>query len=834
MNKTTNIRNDWNGNSYETITLTEFANRINNQITTYEVINDVIKFNFDIDFYCQKSDFDIDTANFIETECEKYIYDSLFSFSNIKPNILKANSHTNNYDETRAKYSVRLYVTNIAANKNDIKQFVIDLNQQLIKQKVELFDVISNNDNKIFDESIYNHLKKIRCINTSKPNENRPLKLINGSIIDTCLNDISNCQIIQYKKSVSPTSVTQFESISNTEKSNDYINMFLEYASLVDKSLIGTHIGNRNNRFKFIMAFKNCNIPIEYLHQIMNDCPNNDENINNATYNQQSTGNKLVGLSTIKKMAYESNPIKTLELNEKYKMEDDLYSPLFSSALVADYFIKLHGEIFKTVDGYVYHFNGIYWECDTDKKNNPVLSKFIDKTFVLDLLNYCNNVSFIITKKISEKPENEEQLKSKLEKVNKLRDNINSMRKGSVRKSIMEDIIIFSTDNSIIFDQKPFLFAFKNCIFDLNTGKQIQPNPKDYISKTCGYNYDENYDVENRRKELNELFNQIFPDSSIMNYYLQCASTGLCGLQIENLIINTGIGGNGKSVLNSLMLKTLGEYAFVLQSSILLNEIKTGPNPEVANLDGIRFALTSEPNSKKKICCSTLKEITGNPTLNVRKCYSDKCSISLNLTLFMECNDKPHLDEVNEAMNRRIRMILFESLYTDQDTLDSMTDKTNVYIANPYYKTDDFKNTYKQALFHILLDYFNNFKMNGYKLQEQPSRCKSLCKEFMATSDDIFGWFSEVYSPVEVEKSEPIALTDIYKVFSSSSFYENLSKADKRNYNRKNFIEKIEKNIFLKRNVILRKKYHNKKMLDCDSIVGWVKNENANENKLDE
>ena len=126
---------------------------------------------------------------------------------------------------------------------------------------------------------------------------------------------------------------------------------------------------------------------------------------------------------------------------------------------------------------------------------------------------------------------------------------------------------------------------------------------------------------------------------------------------MKNCFIATGTGGNGKSLINSLMMKTVGAYGYKIPSSVLLHSIKSGPNPEVAQMNNIRFVLTQEPNNNKKICCATLKEITGDKTLNVRDLYSSKCSINLKGTTVLEANEIPFVDEVNDAVSRRIRTI---------------------------------------------------------------------------------------------------------------------------------------------------------------------------------
>lgn len=56
----------------------------------------------------------------------------------------------------------------------------------------------------------------------------------------------------------------------------------------------------------------------------------------------------------------------------------------------------------------------------------------------------------------------------------------------------------------------------------------------------------------------------------------------------------------------------LGNYGYKLPSNVLLQEIQDGGNPQIALLHNKRFVLCQEPNKNKRICSSTLKEITGD------------------------------------------------------------------------------------------------------------------------------------------------------------------------------------------------------------------------------
>jgi len=502
-----------------------------------------------------------------------------------------------------------------------------------------------------------------------------------------------------------------------------------------------------------------------------------------------------------------------------HKYEVNLYSPLFTSGLIADYFKLLYNDKFLAVDDKVYMFNGVYWET-LDKKNTE-LTNFIDKIFIKNLLEYASEQLSKFTSQLTGDKDLDIIIEATIKKITELLYNINKLRSVSSRKPIIEDIISFITNNNIEFNANPYLFAFKNCVFDLKLNKFVTPEPNFYITKTSGYSYDNTYST-NYNKTLEDLVDTIFPDPEVKEYYLSILSTGLCGLQIENCFIATGTGGNGKSLINSLMMKTAGEYAYKLPSDVLLSAIKVGPNPEVANMNNIRFILTQEPNNKKKICCSTLKEITGDKTLNVRELYSSKCSIKLTNTTLIEANEIPAVDEVNDAVSRRIRTIPFLSRYVEQSVYDSLEDKKNVFVANSYYKTDEFQDNYKQALFNLLIVRFKKFIDNKHSLPTQPKSCLEKCSAFLGTCDDIYSWFESYYEKTEtIESSEAISLADIYSSFSGSDFFNNLSKVDKRKYNKKYFLSKIEENIFLRKYIKLRDTSHNSKKMKSDYIVGW-------------
>jgi phage/plasmid-associated DNA primase len=242
----------------------------------------------------------------------------------------------------------------------------------------------------------------------------------------------------------------------------------------------------------------------------------------------------------------------------------------------------------------------------------------------------------------------------------------------------------------------------------------------------------------------------------------------------------------------------------------------------VANLNDKRFVLASEPDANRNICGSTLKEITGAPYLNTRGLYSDVCKIVLSLSLVIECNTLLKVDEINEAITRRVRVIPFKSKFITEDKYNELdeTEKLGYYVGNAYYKTEEFKQSIRQALFIILKDCFQSvFIDNQIKLPVEPESCKKKTIEYLSTSDDIYTWFSEIYE--RSNDNNILYFEDIYDTFITSEYYSNLSKLDKRRNNKKNFYGKVEDNIFLKKYIKLRNQKIGNIKLSKDAVVGW-------------
>jgi phage/plasmid-associated DNA primase len=194
----------------------------------------------------------------------------------------------------------------------------------------------------------------------------------------------------------------------------------------------------------------------------------------------------------------------------------------------------------------------------------------------------------------------------------------------------------------------------------------------------------------------------------------------------------------------------LGDYSYVLPSEILLKPLKTGNNPEVANMNNKRLVIAREPDKNLLFNCATIKEITGGTELNARLNYSNDTKTILNLSFILECNDKPKLNEVNDALSRRILDIPFKNKFVDKDIYDELddTDKKTTFLINKYYKTNEFKNNYKQTLFIILTEYYKEYFNNGSNLPTT-NEVRERNKAYLKSSDELLNWFEDHFEKTD-------------------------------------------------------------------------------------
>lgn len=250
---------------------------------------------------------------------------------------------------------------------------------------------------------------------------------------------------------------------------------------------------------------------------------------------------------------------------------------------------------------------------------------------------------------------------------------IKGLKSAPTKNNIMVECaeVFYNKDFMQLLNSDPYLFAFKNGIYDFSLNKFRPGNPEDYISKQISIDYVD-YKTFNHPcvLKIDGFFRNIFPNPSIRTYFLRQVSKVFIGGNADKICLFwTGAGNNGKTVTQVFFEKLLGTYAVKLNTSVITGKkVQNGAaNPEMARLgDGTRWAVMEEPNADETINTGIFKNLTGNDTFFARDLYcSGRATREIKpfFKLHFICNKLPNLSNADIATWNRIRVIPFETTF---------------------------------------------------------------------------------------------------------------------------------------------------------------------------
>jgi len=361
----------------------------------------------------------------------------------------------------------------------------------------------------------------------------------------------------------------------------------------------------------------------------------------------------------------------------------------------------------------------------------------------------------------------------------------------------------------------PHYLPFKNGILDLSTGDLIPHKAEYYISKYIDYDYkhmslEEVYDTD-----FYKTLKKVFVDTEMLNFAIRTMCTTLLGENLQKVIIWTGVGGNGKGWLGSVMEKALtGEFLAMGNTSILTSPESSGPNPALANLHLKRGALFNEPASKTKINNEMLKKLTGGDKITARGLYDAITEKENHSTIIIQANTVPHLmAQPSEADERRWVFVLFESLFRLDLEKDDIEQK--LFKGDPNVDSYKFKEKAKIPFINLMRHYATEYLKNK-KIVEPQASIQFKKKYFNACNP-----FTE-FLEERLEKGDDhdiITIKELLREFKIIEGYSDLPKIERRTHTEKGLKEIIRKSPIWSRVYYDRKKINS--IDHCSIILGY-------------
>ena len=373
-------------------------------------------------------------------------------------------------------------------------------------------------------------------------------------------------------------------------------------------------------------------------------------------------------------------------------------------------------------------------------------------------------------KKSNNKSKKEKDIQDELKSINQL---LGKLEENSFKSGIMKECqeLFYKEDFLNKLDQNINLLHFTNGVLDLKElcfrpGKQ-----NDYISLSTCYNFKENFthdDIE--IMEAIDHLEKTFPNKELREYFIEyCASLLKGGNFNKTFVVMTGSGDNGKSINIDMVYNILGDYAKPLPTSLIFGKRtqSSGATPELACINGIRFAALQESNEKDTINNGILKELTGNDKISVRALFKEQTTFKPQLKLCLICNKLPKITADDPATWDRLRVLPYEASFPKDASKVPKTPmeqkQKGIFPRDP--NMDEKIKSLKQAFMWLFYERFKHINIHG-KLEDPPRVTEATSK--YRIRNDHYGCFvieRMVFIPENNRTKQFINFDTIYKAF---------------------------------------------------------------------
>lgn len=217
----------------------------------------------------------------------------------------------------------------------------------------------------------------------------------------------------------------------------------------------------------------------------------------------------------------------------------------------------------------------------------------------------------------------------------------------------------------------------------------------------------------------------------------------------QKLFFAHGAGANGKSTLFDLVRHVLGDYAAVVPSSVLLRSRNAGHPTQVAQMQGIRLAITNELADDARWSEDAVKTLTGETTVATRYVSRDFFQMRLTQKHVVVANERPTLTGGDYAMARRLVLIHFGARFEGSALDKSLPDKLRAEAP---------------AVLAWLIAGAREWYQIGLRI---PANVSSATEEYIQENDDVALWVEARCKTNGPERTSASALHSDYATWSA-------------------------------------------------------------------
>jgi putative DNA primase/helicase len=278
--------------------------------------------------------------------------------------------------------------------------------------------------------------------------------------------------------------------------------------------------------------------------------------------------------------------------------------------------------------------------------------------------------------------------------------------------------------------------------FDLRSGESHPPNPNDYITKLAGCHVAR---PETPHPLWDAFLTRIVPDEEFRTFLKRWCGYCMTGSTREHrFVFAYGTGANGKSTFTNTIFGIMGDYATVADIGTFL-AAKTERHPtDLAKLHGYRLVVAQETEKGRAWDEVKIKTLTGGDKITARFMRQDFFDFVPKFKLWIVGNHKPRLNNVDEAIRRRMLLLPFTVQIPENERDPDLANKLKAEWP---------------AILRWMLDGCLEWQQIGLA---PPKIITDATNEYFEDQDTIKQWLEDC-----TEKGGPFAFTKISTLFSS-------------------------------------------------------------------
>jgi putative DNA primase/helicase len=304
------------------------------------------------------------------------------------------------------------------------------------------------------------------------------------------------------------------------------------------------------------------------------------------------------------------------------------------------------------------------------------------------------------------------------------------------------------------------LIGFDNGVYDLRVQTFRKGRPDDYVSLSVGYPYPEPESVDaEAMEEVRQLFKDPFDSPGMTDYMLKTISSCLDGKRsVAEFFVWTGVGSNGKSTIQELVMATMGKYAQPLDIAFWTRPkgAAGAALPELADKRACRFVFSNEPEATDKLQVAKLKEVTGGERITARRLYGEPITYRPKFGIFILANTLPELSRIDGGISRRLRVVPFVHQFRQFP-------EPGQRLARPAVMENCRTNVeWRRALMRILLDMYGQVK--GLTAVPLPREVTSANEEYLDDNNPVGRFLAENYT-LTGDDADVIRAIELYNTY---------------------------------------------------------------------